>query len=333
MARSLLIVLALALVACTGGGPVVEPFTTTTGPSTATTDPPPTSTAPVPTTTSTSTPVADAPVVAGISPTGVVVTVRTQAAGRFVVGTPCFEAAVLTELRPVRPVDVVIDPGHGGDVETGAVGPNGLVEADLNLAVARRLQVWLADRGITSLLTRTGDYRVSIAARTELAVAVDPRLFVSIHHNAGSIAPADEPGTIVFHQVDDEESRRAAGLVYEELVAALEPLDLPWVNSFEPGAFAAVRDRDGRDAYGVLRRSYPVPSILTEALFLQNAPEAEALATEQVQIIETEALGRAIVRFLDTDNEGSGHRPPEVYTFGVSRTGGTDGCVDPPLVP
>lgn len=332
MTRPLLLALAVLLVACTGGGPVVEPFTTTTD--TASTSPAAsTPSTAATTTTTTTTPVADAPTVAGISPTGVVVTVRNEAAGRYVVGTPCFEAAVLTDLIPVRPVDVVIDPGHGGEVETGAVGPNGLVEADLNLAIARRLQVWLTDRGITSLLTRTGDYRVSIAARTELAVAVDPHLFISIHHNAGSIAPADEPGTIVFHQVDDPESRRAAGLVYEELVAALEPLDLPWVNSFEPGAFAAVRDRDGRDAYGVLRRSYPVPTILTEALFLQNGPEAEALATERVQILETEALGRAIVRFLQTDDPGSGFHPPEVYTFGVSRTGGTDGCVDPPLVP
>jgi len=32
-------------------------------------------------------------------------------------------------------VDVVLDPGHGGP-ETGSVGTNGLVERDLNLAVA-----------------------------------------------------------------------------------------------------------------------------------------------------------------------------------------------------
>lgn len=297
--------------------------TSTSGPTTTaestTTQPPPTTTTTAPS------------ALAGFTPTGVVVPILAEGAGRVVVGTPCAARAVLTELEPVGPVDVLIDPGHGGDVETGAVGRNGLREADLNLTVSEGLASWLAERGVNALLTRTGDYRMAIRARAELAQAVAPRLLISIHHNAGSIGPADEPGTIVFHQVDDEASRRAAGLAYEELVAALEPLDLPWVNSWEPGAFAAVRDRDGRDAYGILRLTYPIPAILTEALFLQNPPEAEALATEEVQALEVEALGRAIVRFLETDESGSGFRDPEVYTFAVSSTGGTDGCIDPDL--
>lgn len=306
-------------------GPAASTSTAEASPSTA---PEPTTTRSTPPSTTTTTP-ADA--LAGFTPTGVVVPVFAEGAGRFVVGTPCAERAVLTDLEPVGPVDVLIDPGHGGEVETGAVGPNGLREADLNLTVSRRLEGWLEERGVSALLTRTGDYRMAIRARAELARTVSPRLLVSVHHNAGSIGPADEPGTIVFHQVDDEASRRAAGLAYEELVAALAPLDLPWVNSLEPGAFAAVRERDGRDAYGILRLTYPIPAILTEALFLQNPPEAEALASEAVQALEVEALGRAIVRFLDTDEPGSGFRDPEVYTFSVSSTGGTDGCVDPDL--
>ena len=111
----------------------------------------------------------------------------------------------------------------------------------------------------------------------------------------------------------------------------MAPLDLPWVASNPPGATAAVRGSDGQDAYGVLRLNYPVPAVLTEALFLQNGPEAEALATEEVQDLEVEALTTAIQRFLETDDPGSGQYGPLVYDFPVSSTGGTDGCVDPEL--
>ncbi len=328
--RSLVVALAVVVAACSSlavPDPPEPPDSSESAAPTTTAAAESTTTQPAPASTTSTPPDA----LAGFTPTGVVVPILAEGAGRFVVGTPCAERAVLADLEPVGPVDVLIDPGHGGEVETGAVGRNGLREADLNLTISRDLVAWLDARGVDALLTRTGDYRMAIRARAELARTVAPRLLVSVHHNAGSIGPADEPGTIVFHQVDDEASRRAAGLVYEELVAALGPLDLPWVNSFEPGAFAAVRDRDGRDAYGILRLTYPIPAILTEALFLQNPPEAEALATDEVQALEVEALGRAIVRFLETDEVGSGFRDPEVYTFPVSSTGGTDGCVDPDL--
>lgn len=317
----------LALVACSVPVPEVGPTSSTVVTTSSTLPAATTTTAASATTTTTV-----APALAGVTPTGVIVPIRAEGAGRYVVGTPCASSVVIAadDLTRLDPVEVLLDPGHGGDIETGSVGPNGVREADLNLDVARRLQEWLDEHGIPSALTRDGDYRMAIAARVELATALQPRLFVSIHHNAGSIAPADQPGTIVFHQHDDPESRRAAGLAYEEMLAVFEPLDLPWVNSLEPGAFAAIRATDGLDAYGVLRRN-PVPAILTEALFLQNAAEAEALATDEVQVLEVEALGRAIERFLTTADTGSGLRDAEVYDFPVSATGGTAGCVDPDL--
>lgn len=322
------VVLAFLVAACTTAGSVevaeTTSPTTTVGETTTTSS-----------STTTSTTLAEVVVetdpVAGITPTGVIVTIRASGAGRHIVGTPCANGAVVEDLEPIHPVDVVIDPGHGGDIETGAVGPNGLREADLNLTVSRKLADWLAAEGVSSVLTRDGDYRMAIRARVELTQAIQPKLFISVHHNAGDISSWDEPGTVVFHQAEDEEAARAAGLIYEELVEALVPLDLPWVASNPPGATAAVRGSDGLDAYGVLRLNYPVPAVLTEAMFLQNRPEAEALATEEVQDLEVEALGTAIIRFIETDDAGSGHYDPLIYNFPVSATGGTDGCVDPDL--
>ena len=85
------------------------------------------------------------------------------------------DSAVVDQLEPIHPVDIVIDPGHGGDIETGAVGPNGLREADLNLVVSRKLRDRLAEEDISSVLTRDADYRMAIRARVELTQAIQPK--------------------------------------------------------------------------------------------------------------------------------------------------------------
>src|SRR5207245_499949 len=55
----------------------------------------------------------------------------------------------------LRGATIVIDPGHGG-LDSGAVGPKGLMEKAVNLDIARRLSSMLAPARI--LFTRNGDY-------------------------------------------------------------------------------------------------------------------------------------------------------------------------------
>ena len=76
------------------------------------------------------------------------------------------------------PVDVLIDPGHGGE-ETGAVAPNGLVEAHVNLRVAEVLRDLLAERGYRVLLTRARDGMILYLPDTELLGEVRQHLFQS----------------------------------------------------------------------------------------------------------------------------------------------------------
>ena len=80
---------------------------------------------------------------------------------------------------------VVIDPGHGG-ADPGNPGryfPNGLVEKDITLAIARLLRAELVRRGITASLTRSTDTLIDLADRGGFCLA-DCDLFVSIHVNA-----------------------------------------------------------------------------------------------------------------------------------------------------
>lgn len=86
--------------------------------------------------------------------------------------------------RVERLVIVALDPGHGGE-DPGAVGPSGLREKDVVLALALALRDELnAVRGMRAMLTRDGDYFVPLHDRVRKARRVQADLFVSIHADA-----------------------------------------------------------------------------------------------------------------------------------------------------
>ncbi len=79
---------------------------------------------------------------------------------------------------------VVIDAGHGGE-DPGAVGYHGLREKDIVLKIANRLARLIDEEpGMSSILTRTGDYYLRLRRRVEIARRVEAALFVSIHADA-----------------------------------------------------------------------------------------------------------------------------------------------------
>ena len=83
-----------------------------------------------------------------------------------------------------RAVDrVAIDAGHGGN-DPGALGPSGLREKDVTLAIAHKLAPMLMRQGIQVALTRDDDRYVTLEERTARANAFGADLFVSIHCNA-----------------------------------------------------------------------------------------------------------------------------------------------------
>lgn len=321
---------ALALVAgaCKGDATRSTSATTTTS-STSTT----TSTTLPPTTTTTTVP----PVPIGrntrivATRNGVIAPVAgVNADGSVVITTPCGNRASVAGATAVGPVDIVLDPGHGGD-ESGAVGANGLAERTLNLAVANRTVAALQRSGIRVLLTRTADYRITLDQRAAIIKAAAPKAAVSVHHNGGSDGPRESPGTEVFYQHASADSRRLAGLIYEEVFKALSQYTgIAWQADRDAGAKTRLNGSGG-DYYGMLRRPAPVVTVLSEALFLSNPPEAELLARADVQQVEADAIARAIVRYLTTADPGSGFTESYPRTEPAGPGGGGTGCVDPPL--
>jgi N-acetylmuramoyl-L-alanine amidase len=330
--RAAIVVALVALGACSSaessdGATRTTVIPTTGAPSTL---PPPTA---PPTTTTTLPPLEESgPARAVVTPRGIVAAVvdASPAAGGYVVLSPCGREVRVATATPITAAHVVLDPGHGGG-EPGAVGPDGLREADLNLAVARSAAAELEARGVRVVLTRSDDYRITLASRAAIATSLGADAFVSIHHNAGPDHYQDTPGAEVYYQsTGGDAAKRLGGLLYEETIDAFAPYDIEWAAYRDAQVKVRLSD-DGGDYYGILRRSAGVPAALAELAYVTNPPEEALLATPEFQAVEGGAVARALLRFLTTDDPGTGFVGPSDRTAPAGPGGGADGCVDPPL--
>ena len=247
---------------------------------------------------------ADGPA-AVLSAGGIVVPVLDRDGDAWKVSTPCGREAVVSSATPLPARPVVLDPGHGG-YDPGAVGPNGLYESELNLAVSRHAAAALEREGFPTVMTRNGDHGMNLVNRAQIALRTQARAFVSVHHNAASWDPSPIPGSEMYHQVASADSKRLAGLIYEEIVAALAVYDVAWVTS-GAGVTWRTRASNGDDWYAMVRQPKGIAAALAELAFISNPAEAALLADPDVQRVEGEAVARGIIRFLTTADEGSGY--------------------------
>lgn len=245
-----------------------------------------------------------------LTPTGVPVAVIGRAGAGYLVRTPCGNAAEVTGGDPIDGMRVVLDPGHGGPFEPGAVGPNGLPEDEVNLTLSRAILAELARRGISTTTTRTGDYGTLLSVRAAFADAVGTEVLISLHHNAPTRGLGDSPGTEVYVQSDDDEtprsdSARLGGLLYEEITTALGMFaDVSWSRLPDAGVLRVLFP-DGGDAYGMISRP-AIPAVLVEYGYLSNPSEAELFATDDYIGIAATATANAIEDYFNTDRPGSG---------------------------
>ena len=224
---------------------------------------------------------------------------------------------------------VVVDPGHGGPHNIGAVSPNDtMLEKNVNVDIARRLRDlletphtvdWEAGTIFVgndvpavqrAYVTRVGegdaaDYETGLIFRSRLANAVNADAMVSIHNNAGWELRLEIPGSDVYYQSQIPESRRLAVILSEEFQRSFGAFDADWVGASFVGAKSRLSPRDGTSQYyGVLRRS-EMPTVIGEGAYLASQSEADLLATPEFRQAYAEAAYRALVRFLTTDDPGS----------------------------
>lgn len=226
----------------------------------------------------------------------------------------------LTRTLGLKVGRVVIDPGHGGK-DTGTIGPGGLREKDLVLAVSLKLRDLLEQRlGVEVILTRSDDRFIPLEERTAIANQKGADLFISIHANASRNRRAFGIETYVLDFATSEaeievasrenatsqrnireledllrkiakvdynrESRDLAGTVQKELVAGLS------TDTREQ------RDRGVKQAPFIVLIGSNMPSILTEIGFISNPADEKLLKTAAGRERVAEALYRGIEAYF-----------------------------------
>lgn len=221
---------------------------------------------------------------------------------------PAAQVQVQAPPPPVRQKKervIVIDPGHGGE-DPGAIGPGGLREKDICLKLARELKAKIdAVDGMRAVLTRTGDYFLSLRKRTNIARDLEADAFISIHMNASRSRGAF--GTEVFFLsltgATDEAARElAARENAADLIGGIPPeteediasilMDLKHSNALSRSSDLAEKmiDALGRHKRLVTRgvkqagftvlKSADFPSVLVEVAFISNRSEAALMKTD-----------------------------------------------------
>ncbi len=204
-----------------------------------------------------------------------------------------------------RPRDLVIaiDPGHGGE-DPGAIGYHGTREKEVVLQIARRLQRMVeAEPGMRPLMTRDGDYYVSLRERSALARENQADLFISLHADAFKHPAAHGSSVYVLSQrgASDEAARwlanrenaadRVGGVDLrdkdDQLASVL--LDLSQTAtldaSFQLGekvigqlkTLGRVHRGQVQQAPFAVLKSPDLPSILVEVAFISNPDEERRL--------------------------------------------------------
>ncbi|MDY6985612.1 MAG: N-acetylmuramoyl-L-alanine amidase [Candidatus Thermoplasmatota archaeon] len=173
---------------------------------------------------------------------------------------------------------VCIDAGHGGS-DSGAVGACGLLEKDVNLDVAMRLKDKLESSGARVVMTRGGDYYVSLEERCAIANNAGADIFISIHCNSYSSPDANGIETY-WYTYGSSNSERLAYEIQYSLVSAL-----------------GLRDRGVKQSGFYVIKNTAMPAALAELAFISNPDECDMLSNPGARDACAEAIFRAVLNY------------------------------------
>lgn len=125
--------------------------------------------------------------------------------------------------KPMFNKVVVIDPGHGGEENTGVVGEQGLMEKDITLSIASELKETLESLGAKVVLTRSVDKYLPLNNRAKIANEVRPNFFISIHMN--SFTNSNISGIEIYHYRGDKEGEVLSNFIIESMSKKLESVN------------------------------------------------------------------------------------------------------------
>jgi N-acetylmuramoyl-L-alanine amidase len=227
-------------------------------------------------------------------------------------------------------VIVAIDAGHGGQ-DPGAIGMNGLKEKNVTIAIARKLKAKLnADPMFKGVLTRDGDYFISVMGRSDVARKQNANVLVSIHADAAPNRSAHGASVWVLsnrransemanwleqHEKQSELLGGAGDLLANSQAdpyLSQAVLDLQFGHSQRVGYDVATKviqqlrqvgslhkRRPEHASLGVLR-SPDIPSLLVETGFISNPSEERLLGSSAYQEKIAESIYRGLRSYFLT---------------------------------
>ncbi len=180
------------------------------------------------------------------------------------------------QAKPLSGIKILLDPGHGGPQDLGAVSPVGIREKTIALTVSKLVRDELVNRGANVVMTRVEDVDLDLPPRVEMIQKEEPAIAISIHYNAlpdnGDAINTKGVGAFWFHP----QAHSLGMFLHNYLVAKLN-----------------------RPSYGVfwnnlaMTRPAVAPSVLMELGFMINPEEFEWIVnpTEQKKLAEAIAQG------------------------------------------
>lgn len=183
--------------------------------------------------------------------------------------------------RSSQVFSIVLDAGHGGPDDPGAVSPTGYPEKDATLVITKLVAEEFRKRGAKVIMTRTRDVDMDLAPRTAIINQTEPTIALSLHYNAlpdnGNAEKVQGIGTFWYHG----QSQRAGAFIHKYLVTNLRRADygIYW------GNLAMVRPT-------------VAPTLLLELGFMINPKEFAWIIDPKAQRQTAQVLANAVYEWL-----------------------------------
>ncbi len=174
---------------------------------------------------------------------------------------------------------VVVDAGHGGN--DGGTYSGEIIEKNITLAVAKKMQKLLEEQDINVIMTRETDEFLGLEARTKISNDNDTDLFISVHCNyyEGS---ADVKGIECYYAEEDEISKKVAETIMRNI-----------------DKISGLRNRGAKEEDYFVTEFNDAPAVLVEMGFLSNPTECKNLADSDYQQSLAKELVEGILKSLE----------------------------------
>ncbi|AGB40685.1 N-acetylmuramoyl-L-alanine amidase [Halobacteroides halobius DSM 5150] len=183
---------------------------------------------------------------------------------------------------------IIIDAGHGG-VDPGT-HKNGVLEKNINLAIAKKLANFLSRGNFNLIMTRTedrlyqDDRNKDIRHRVKVANQNKADLLVSIHVN--SFPSSSSFGGQTFYASDDKQGKKLAAAIQKQLIA-IQPQNHRQIKSA---------------SYYLLKKT-KIPAVIIEVGFISNSQDRNRITNPKKQEKIARAIGKGVINYLNNQLE------------------------------